>query len=44
MLNKEIVDSFEECEDLRLVVPRMIDYVWNMKVKARKINYEKHNE
>ena len=44
MLNKEIVDSFEECKDLRLVVCRMIRYVWNKKTKSRKINYEKRNE
>jgi hypothetical protein len=43
-LNKEIVDSFEECEDLCLVVCQMIEYVWNKKVKSRKINYEKCNE
>jgi hypothetical protein len=43
-VNKEIVDSFEECEDLRLAVRRMIEYVWNKKAKSRKINYEKHNE
>jgi hypothetical protein len=43
-VNKEIVDSFEECEDLRLAVCRMIGYVWNKKAKSRKINYEKRNE
>jgi hypothetical protein len=43
-VNKEIVDSFEECEDLRLVVRRMIKYVWNKKAKSHKINYEKCNE
>ncbi len=43
-VNKEIVDSFVECEDLRLVVRRMIGYVWNKKAKSRKINYEKRNE
>jgi hypothetical protein len=43
-VNKKIVDSFEECEDLRLVVRRMIGYVWNKKAKSRKINYEKRNE
>jgi len=43
-VNKEIVDSFEECEDLRLAVRRMIRYVWNKKAKLCKINYEKCNE
>jgi len=43
-VNKEVVDSFEECEDLRLVVRQMIGYVWNKKAKSRKINYEKRNE
>ncbi len=43
-VNKEIVDSFEECEDLRLAVRQMIGYVWNKKAKSRKINYEKRNE
>jgi hypothetical protein len=43
-VNKEIVDSFEECEDLRLTVHRMIGYVWNKKAKSRKITYEKRNE
>jgi hypothetical protein len=43
-VNKEIVDSFEECEDLHLVVRRMIGYVWNEKAKSCKINYEKRNE
>jgi hypothetical protein len=43
-VNKEIVDSFEECEDLRLAVRRMIGYVWNKKAKSRKINYKKRNE
>jgi hypothetical protein len=43
-VNKEIVNSFEECEDLRLAVRRMIRYVWNKKAKSRKINYEKRNE
>jgi hypothetical protein len=43
-LNKEIVDSFEECKDLRLAVRQMIRYVWNKKAKSRKINYEKCNE
>ncbi len=43
-VNKEVVDSFEECEDLRLAVRRMIGYVWNKKAKSRKINYEKRNE
>jgi hypothetical protein len=42
--NKEIINSFEECEDLRLAVRRMIGYVWNKKAKSRKINYEKHNK
>jgi hypothetical protein len=42
--NKEIVDSFEEWEDLRLVMRRMIRYVWNKKAKLCKINYEKRNE
>ncbi|CAM6014945.1 unnamed protein product [Sphagnum balticum] len=42
--NKEIIDLFEECEDLRLVVCRMVEYIWNKKAKLRKINYEKHNE
>jgi len=37
-VNKEIVDSFEECEELRLAVRRMIGYVWNKKAKSRKIN------
>ncbi|CAM6062809.1 unnamed protein product [Sphagnum tenellum] len=41
---KEIVDSFEECEDLRLAMCRMIGYVRNKKAKSRKINYEKCNE
>jgi hypothetical protein len=27
MLNKEIVDSFKECEDLPLAVHRMIKYI-----------------
>jgi hypothetical protein len=44
MVNKEIVDSFKECEDLRLAVRRMIGYVWNKKAKSLKINYEKRNE
>jgi hypothetical protein len=44
MLNKEIVNSFEECEDLHLVVRQMIEYVWNKKAKSRKINYEKRNK
>jgi hypothetical protein len=44
IVNKEIVDSFEECKDLRLAVRRMIEYVWNKKAKSRKINYEKRNE
>jgi hypothetical protein len=39
-LDKEIVDSFEECEALC----RMIGYVWNRKAKLRKINYEKRNK
>jgi hypothetical protein len=39
-VNKEIVNSFEECEDLHLVVRRMIGYVWNKKAKSCKINYE----
>jgi hypothetical protein len=43
-VNKEIVDSFEECEDQRLAVCRMIRYVWNKKAKSHKINYEKRNE
>ncbi|CAK9882219.1 unnamed protein product [Sphagnum jensenii] len=43
-LNKKIIDLFEECEDLRLAVCRMIGYVWNKKAKSRKINYEKRNE
>jgi hypothetical protein len=43
-VNKEIIGSFEECEDLRLAVRRMIGYVWNKKAKSRKINYEKRNE
>jgi hypothetical protein len=43
-LNKEIVDSFEECKDLRLAMCQMIGYVWNKKAKSRKINYEKHNK
>jgi hypothetical protein len=43
-VNKEIVDSFEECEDLRLAMHRMIEYVWNKKAKLRKINYEKRNK
>jgi hypothetical protein len=43
-LNKEIVNSFEECEDLHLAMRRMIEYVWNKKAKLRKINYEKCNE
>jgi hypothetical protein len=43
-INKEIVDSFEECEDLRLVVCRMIGYVWSKKAKSHKINYEKRNK
>jgi hypothetical protein len=43
-VNKEIVDSFKECEDLHLAVRRMIGYVWNKKVKSHKINYEKRNE
>jgi hypothetical protein len=43
-LNKEIVDSFEECKDLCLAVRRMIGYVWNKKAKSRKINSEKRNE
>ncbi len=43
-VNKEIVDSFEECDDLRLAMCRMIRYVWNKKAKSRKINYKKHNE
>jgi hypothetical protein len=37
--NKEIVDSFEECEDLHPTVRRMIGYVWNKKAKSHKINY-----
>jgi len=44
MVNKEIVDSFEKCEDLRLAMRRMIGYVWNKKAKSRKINYVKRNE
>ncbi len=44
MVNKEIVNSFEECEDLRLAMRRMIGYVCNKKAKSRKINYEKHNK
>jgi len=44
IVNKEIIDSFEEYEDLRLVVRRMIGYVWNKKAKSCKINYKKHNE
>ncbi len=44
MVKKEIVDSFEECENLCLAVHRMIGYVWNKKAKLRKINYEKCNE
>ncbi|CAM6029314.1 unnamed protein product [Sphagnum balticum] len=44
MFNKEIVDSFEECEDLRLAVHRMIGYIKNKKAKSCKINYEKRNE
>ncbi len=43
MLNKEIVDLFEECKDLLLAVRRMIEYIWNKKAKSRKINYEKCN-
>jgi hypothetical protein len=43
-VNKEIVNSFEECEDLRLAVRQMIGYVWNKKAKSRIINYEKRNE
>jgi hypothetical protein len=43
-VNKEIVDSFEECDDLRLVVHQMIGYIWNKKVKSCKINYKKRNE
>jgi hypothetical protein len=43
-VNKEIVDSFEECEDLRLVMRQTIEYVWNKKAKSRKINYKKRNE
>jgi hypothetical protein len=43
-LNKEIVDSFKECEDLRWAMCQMIGYVWNKKAKSRKINYEKRNE
>ncbi|CAM6017382.1 unnamed protein product [Sphagnum balticum] len=43
-LNKEIVDSFEECEDLHLVMCQMIGYVCNKKAKSCKINYEKRNE
>jgi len=43
-VNKEIINSFEECEDLRLAVCRMIGYVWNKKAKLRKINYKKRNE
>jgi hypothetical protein len=43
-INKEIVNLFQECEDLHLVVCRMIEYVWNKKAKSRKINYEKHNK
>jgi hypothetical protein len=40
-LNKEIIDSFEECEDLHLATCRMIEYVWNKNAKSCKINYEK---
>jgi hypothetical protein len=43
-LNKEIIDSFEECEDLRLAICQMIGYIWNKKAKSRKINYEKRNK
>ncbi len=43
-VNKEVVDSFKECEDLRLAVHRMIRYVLNKKAKSRKINYKKRNE
>jgi hypothetical protein len=35
-LNKEIVNLFEECEDLCLVMHQMIGYVWNKKAKSRK--------
>jgi hypothetical protein len=44
MLNKEIIDSFEECKDLHLAMHRMIKYVWNKKAKSHKINYNKCNE
>ncbi len=44
IVNKEIVDSFEECKDLCLAMRRMIGYIWNKKAKSRKINYEKRNE
>ncbi|CAM6030958.1 unnamed protein product [Sphagnum balticum] len=42
--NKEIVDSFKECKDLRLAMRQMIGYVWNKKAKSRKINYKKRNK
>jgi hypothetical protein len=44
MFNKEIVDLFEECEDLHLAMHQMIEYVWNKKAKSCKINYEKRNK
>ncbi|CAK9863687.1 unnamed protein product [Sphagnum jensenii] len=44
MVNKEIIDSFKKCEDLRLPMRQMIKYVWNKKAKSRKINYVKRNE
>jgi hypothetical protein len=44
MFNKEIVDSFKECEDMCLAMCQMIGYVWNKKAKSCKINYEKCNK
>jgi hypothetical protein len=44
MFNKDIVDSLEECTDLRLAICQMIGYVWNKKAKSCKINYEKRNQ
>ncbi len=43
-INKEIIDSFEECKDLCLAVRRMTEYIWNKKAKSCKNNYEKHNK